>query len=529
MRKTTVWLYLVIATMAASESAIGETKSKNVLPRPSIADYKEMENGIVAAREGRCEDALAILPTAVNGPTFNGFPQIVQALALEHLIECAVDVLQRDAAITYLNRILEYESHRTAYWSWYLVAMGAETRNPELTMRAFKRYVNIVGTDINYQPAGKLRHVFDILNQPDLGKDRLYEFLETLYKMKYSPKPAFETSDRFMIEYARMSADRGEVDKLKSIVLGLSDPGYLLQVRLDKRFDEIRDSEVEAHLDLEAAAIREIARLENEVRKYPQYAAGYVALSRMLTGAWRFDDALEVIEPIALKMKTSGGASEFVDSSYMKTVVLQAYARALDMAYYFEHSEAISDDAVEAPAYEGFSVTHKLNYASDLWFRGNSSEALKIADDIKDDLVTANDKLHLHNLILCAKATSQPQGNFTENLAYLIQHQAHNPRLLIDAYLCMNDLDKAAEVLIAQLASYDQRIVALMSLQAAPVKPDSARLEFSGSLPFDTSTPLPGMVVYARFDLLRDRNDVQQAVDRVGRFEAIWLKRSAWR
>ena len=115
--------------------------------------------------------------------------------------------------------------------------------------------------------------------------------------------------------------------------------------------------------------------------------------------------------------------------------------------------------------------------------------------------------------------------DYSANMAKLIAHERDNPSAVIGAFLCTNELDAAAQHLIRRVQSPEQRNKALLYLQYT-TSDSRAKRRFHEHATFAGLSP--GHILWHRFDQLRQRSDLLNAVEQVGYIEVVPLHRSIW-
>jgi tetratricopeptide (TPR) repeat protein len=358
------------------------------------------------------------------------------------------------------------------------------------------------------------------------SRDLRYEFLRTLYENNLVSRNQFYSVDELMIEYAAMSIDRGDNQDIKKIILSLTEPSAILRVRIDRRFDAARqDSVIEEHIDLEKAAERYIDKLAALVEKWPDYALGHVQYSRALIGSWRFEDALNAIEPIALKIRAPNASELFIDAESSKNWVLEQYSLALSFEQFPEQSEDMFKEAVDAPEIGHSNVSQRINMAGSLVYGGHLDRAMEFLDDLDDSGVSSFGRMWVQSIAVCTSAMRQDVRDYSANMTYLMANERDNPSALIEALLCTNDIATAAQHLIKRIRDPDQRILALLYLQKTK-RDGHAERQLHEHAAMDGLSP--GHILRHRFDQLRERGDLLTAVNLVGRIEEVPLQSSFW-
>jgi hypothetical protein len=114
----------------------------------------------------------------------------------------------------------------------------------------------------------------------------------------------------------------------------------------------------------------------------------------------------------------------------------------------------------------------------------------------------------------CAAELTGDAALRDEAMAFLREHADDNPAAITRAYLCINDLDGAADMYVRRLGDPERRDGALMALQiyADPDRP---------ALPHNA-------ILRQRLEQVRARADVRAAVESVGRIEEVPLRSVYW-
>jgi hypothetical protein len=114
------------------------------------------------------------------------------------------------------------------------------------------------------------------------------------------------------------------------------------------------------------------------------------------------------------------------------------------------------------------------------------------------------------------------EADYLNSLSYVLENERNYGDQVLRTYLCLDDLDSAARNLVRRLEDPIRRTNALKALQIYADEQEQLDELWSrygaGSGSLD-----PGDLLDLRFDSLRRREDVLQAVDAVGRIIRIPL------
>ena len=226
---------LVLAGLAPALSA-----ASDVGPAPSTAEWKAMSDAFLAAGEDRCDEAMAVIPAAVARDTYSGYPEFVRRKSLEHIITCLRKTENHAGFESYLQMLADMGGPNTPDVLRELIWNSTISEKSEVAVNAVKSLAEYGRGELQKYKTRNFVVLQNLLRGNEDNSDLRYEFLQTLYENDYTPGNQFFTSDALMIDYAAMSIDRGNTQDIKKIVLSFTEPGIILQVRVDKRFDAIR-------------------------------------------------------------------------------------------------------------------------------------------------------------------------------------------------------------------------------------------------------------------------------------------------
>lgn len=495
---------------------------------PTDADFEAIDTAIEAARLGRCDDSLPYLQTVEISPSFAEYPDDSRIDILRLIVYCLSLAEKTAETGEYLKTLVFEEGEETPGLLRLLVWPSILNDELAVGVEAVKRLATYGRHELQVLSNETYFYLYvPLLNAGNL-EDLRYDFLRTFFLSEYEPGNPFEFADEFMFDYAVMSVERGDVTDLKKIIRSLTEPGVILRVRIDRRFDAVRkDGDLEDFLDLENASDRYISKLEGLITTYPQFAFGHVLLSRALTGAWRFKDALDAIEPIAWKVRIPIVNRSFTDLDTSKNWVLETYANAMWREEYPEQSEDMFIEAVQVPESNEKNVSQQINLALKVIHGGNLDLALALAQDLLDSNANTSPygAMWIRTILVCGNAMSDAPKDFSQSMAYLLAHERDNPGALIEALLCTNDLDLAAQHLIRRLESVVQRTNALLYMQYTKSDWESERRAHVHQHLDELSA---GHILWHRLDEVRERDDVVAAANQVGRIEVVPLNSLVW-
>jgi hypothetical protein len=501
------------------------TNADTVPVNPTALERKQVQDGLAAAEDKRCSDAVQLLRTVADGVEFRLHPEATRMEVLGALVDCAFTLQDLNIALIYLEKLTEMPDENAAFRLNQLFWVAYFTKNSSLIVNTLRRIAHSGAEAVDTIPRDLLQRAYTDMARHYLDYDLRYRFLQILYDADYTPRVPFQSADWFMAEFARMSADRGDMDTVGRIIRGLTDPEILLLIRIDRRFDDIRrQGGLDSYLNLEAAAQRQIARFGQLVEKYPNALEGHVSLSEALEIARQYQDALDVIEPIALRLLEPGGREDFFDADEWENWALERYADALAQLGHRDRADAIHFKATQVPERSGDNVSQQINYAANQFSKGNYRGSLAALSAVSDAGTSDYGNILVHLYTVCAIAMGGIEREYLDSFSYLLEKETEFGGQVLRAYLCLDELDGADQNLIRRLEHPEERIKALKSLQEFEDERERLDQLWARYAPNRSTGALtPGELLDLRMDLVRQRDDVLEAVDAVGRIELVPL------
>ena len=492
------------------------------------ANYSLLQAGTDAVSMGDCEDAIAILSSAASENVFSSHSEEVRYVVYTNLSVCAIRLEQYERSIVYVEAAIPLAGQETARRLHQLMTFAIILERLDIAVDAVTRLAEYDVGALNQLDVDLLFELHGLLNGNDDGGELKFRFLRTLHEVGYSPEHPFYTAEDFMIDYAIMLANKGEISALKDIVLTITDPGILVRVMIDRRFDVVsQDPSLAGFLDLTSAAEREVARLEQLIEDNPEYAIGAYYLSRTLAGLWRFEESLAAIEPVALKVRWPFNIGSYTDIDAAKPWVMAEYSAALERLEYPEQSAAMYVEAVEPPKVDVQNISQVINVLPRALYGGFLRETHDLARMVDLSQASTYGKMWVHSIIVCVNVMGPQISDYTESEAYLLEHERYNPGALTHSLLCKGDMDAAGRQMIGRLDDPQLRMKALLYLQDIDADSEwqKERRQHEHAATDDLS---PGHILWHRFDELRARDDVLRAVNRVGRLIDVPLYSLVW-
>jgi hypothetical protein len=242
---------------------------------------------------------------------------------------------------------------------------------------------------------------------------------------------------------------------------------FLVAMRIERLFDPLRgDPSFEARLDLAAAMERDLARSQASMKEHPGLLQAVYRHLQNLDKAQRDEEAVGLAQATLARLHAEP----------------QAYS--------------------DAGEYEPW-ILNQLGYL--LYGLGRAQEGAALLGQVRR--ASPYGRAWIESLRSCCGVLTGDEPMRAEGLAYLQEHVDDNPPALMRALLCSDDAEGAAALMIRRLGNPEWRSSAILALQR--------------TLATGTEALAFQKLLSERFDRLRSRADVLQALEPVGRLETI--------
>lgn len=350
---------------------------------------------------------------------------------------------------------------------------------------------------LDYGQVGQLH--MEVSRLPD-PTDALARFDAALLTAAWAPDVHWHGTDEIWVEYAGILLDRGDVAGARTVAAKVTQPGSIVAMRADRRFDVIVRRDDPA-FDPRRAAEAELAWLDKAALTSPRLLDILLGRVGMLRRLGRNDEALSLIEGALARIKAEGNGA-YSDLEDKTNWLYDLKARLLMDAGRVEEALAIQTSGAGLQEDGRVNVSQALNLGYKYFQLGRPRDALRAIAKV-GPMSTYGEMVRLY-VESCANAQLGETARARADIAEMRKRWPVNGEALLGALLCIDDQDGAAQVLIRQLEDPQQRTGALASLQ---VFRDRAFVP-----PFEK-------VIEARFKAVTSRPDVQATVARYGRIE----------
>jgi beta-barrel assembly-enhancing protease len=332
------------------------------------------------------------------------------------------------------------------------------------------------------------------------GEPALYGLLDSLYAAKWKVKHGIEPSSMWR-DLAALELDRQQLARAREIVSRVQSPQVVISMRVDRRFDRLREAAPQ-YFDVDAAVTNELATMRELVLRSPRslYAVVQLTYSMLYTGL--YEDTLRTADEVIRRVEGAPAQEPPYDDMDQLNWIQDNRARALAALQRWGEAEVAVRAAAERKEEGHRNVSNVINLA---WFyarAGRSDEALAALLDVGQEM-SPYGRMQMHAVRYTAAMQKGDVQIAKESFEYLDKHRNEALGTWQWTLVRANRLDEAAALLIDRLRDPLLRGDALDELQDYADPPrQSLATEWQ-----------------ARWVQIRNRTDVRNAIEAVGRVE----------
>lgn len=503
-------LFGVAILLLASARVSGAPKAQST--------YQLVRQGMAYAQSGNCQTGLALLSRAVKQKRFAALPRVMRRDAVRDLLRCADQTGDWSTGLAFLIDLIE-DNGASPVLAYKLYIAGLDQADAAAVVSALEWMAEYSPETISDLHSRAVFEGLRIVREFDAEDAMTGRFLRAVHGAGYTPYNTVAPQDYLKLAYLRILVKQDDIEMVRTIVPTITDPEILLRIRIDKQFDKARtDSSIERLLDLRAAVDRYVQIMRAKVARYPTTIEAHILYQRALMAAWRFDDALQAVEQIVSDIERGDAKNSYSDFDEQANWLLNNYARNLQ--YLGKRAEAarVFERSMEYDEQGFLNVSQRINFARSLLGQRQFRKAYELAREVTARDASTYGMMWARSTEVCALKLMDEARDYTPSLSYMILNAAENADAMIKAYLCIEEEDRAAEIVIRSLQNPERQIDMLMNLQIPRRNPG---LDMA-----DKDTVIEEL--NTTFRKLAEREDVAAAIASVGRVEEVWIHQSGW-
>lgn len=446
--------------------------------------------------DGDAQPAERTLANALRDPRFASLP---------------VDLRRR--ALSTAARLAWLQDKPALARDRYLQAIAAGPSNPDDRYR-----LAMVEFELGQYDAAASALVALLQHRPDLANNLSFSFigplvreaepdsaarlafLQALFDADYTNEDL--GADEFWYELVAARVARGERAAASEVLTRITDPTFLIKLRMDRRFDALVDRD-DPRYDIARAAQAQMDDLRTRALLDPSRVDLLMQLSYAMLAMGQHEDMVAMADAALAattgKMEKTSAFQSVEDRVWLmnnRTVALRRVGRLDEALAQLQHASTQREGE-----HQGINVSQVLNLGSFLCALGQPQAALDAIAPVGE--MSGYGKM-VHGLVkLRAYRQLGRHDEADRELAYLREHRNDSQEIYVRALIASDRLDDAADTYIGLLQGEETRAEALFMAQA-----------------FKRPEPLPGnRAAEERWARLLERTAVQAAITRVGRIE----------
>ncbi len=477
--------WLLAAALAANGGAA--TAQSEELTK---AQLEALAHISVAAETGDCDTLLKRAEPLVDARA-RPLPGELKAELFELIASCHRDAKRNDRAYAAALRGTALADSTARLW---FLRLGIEGE--------MKRYDAIVAT-LEAMTQGQSAALNDIQTvwiwgllremEQEGAKEARLRALKLLASDSYAPAEEFGSNDDFRFAYVRQLLEAGDPAAAGPVVRTLEAPHNIAAASLDPR---IRGDLPSA--DVGAAAAKRLARHREWIAREPDRLRPLIAAATNLRQLGRAGEALELLRSAEPRLDKLSAAEDADHVNWWWNELARTY-------------EALrrTDEAIDAyrrgmAASEGGlpNVSQLINLALAQNRFGRPADALATlaVRDLSSSGASPYGIMLYRRARACAHHLLGRGGEASADVEYIRSHEKDAPGAVTELFLCLGDMEAAAESAIRRLDDPKLRAEMLLELSELELEPP----------------PLPTDKIALNFELMRARPDVKAAVARAG-------------
>jgi tetratricopeptide (TPR) repeat protein len=447
--------------------------------------------------------ALATLRAIIDAKTFSGLPADVQYRALSSAGRVASYQGSPKLGCDYLDRALAMPQADSGDWVERLRLAGKLGSKPD-EVRALTTLMQ------RWPDRGKtldsefIGAVVRAARELPAGAEQplLQALYDARWKVTWDMEPSWAWRDLvlFLLEGDQLT-------EASDVASHITDVYVLVGMRADRRFDRVVAAN-SAQFDIESAAEREFQAFQAEAERSPQSLELRSWVIESLLRRQHYEAALAASDSILADIRSTNFPEKlFVDYEEERSGFLNLRSDALQRVGRWDEAVAQLSAASLLLQKYGGNVDQLTNLGDLYCTLGRPKEALSAIGSM-----TAPTSPYGGMQVEAVRADASHQlGDFRQmerSLQYLRVHRADAPGAYEDTLIAVNQLDRAARELVAELRNTAERQDALLSIQTFAATPGTPRT----------------MELDARRRAVIARPEVQEEIRKVGRVESYPLE-----
>jgi tetratricopeptide (TPR) repeat protein len=351
------------------------------------------------------------------------------------------------------------------------------------------------------------RYILNVINEAkQSGRDSALPLLQGLYDAHWKLKWDIEPSAAWRDLILRL-VEKRRLAQAIDVSAHVTDVYVLISMRADRRFDAVVAANA-VHFDIEETAKESLRAFQAAAEHAPQSLELQIDVIESLLSQQRYEAALAACDSVLFNIRSTNYPTKlYTDYDEFYNWILDERSDLLERVGRWDEAVAQLTAASNLLEDQAGNVSQLINLAQLYLDLERPKEALEMIGRVAAK-TSPYGAMQSERVRLDAACQLGDTIQIARSMQYLDKHRADAPNAYEDALIVVNQLDRAARLLLERLRDNDQRTTALASVQTYAAPPRTPRqIEF-----------------YARWRTVLARKDVQAAIQQVGRVEQYKLE-----
>lgn len=470
---------LFAAMLLAAPGAQPEPPPK-AAPAEALQTFEEQATARLAkARAGRCPEARADLLNLVKAEGFERLDELLRRNVLLVVLACSWKSDDPDTLLA-ARKLEPLADTKQEFGLVHYHLMRFELRKGGDRRAAAWHLIEVLDNRPQLVRDWDARWFGSMLiaaqDDPDLEMAVLGRMVEIDWQT-VSARNAANT--RWRISLAQLQITRGTPATLRDNLEQVSDPGSLVSVALDRRFESVwPELEAAGRFDWKTLAEADLAAKRKAFASEPNRLEHAMYLMDALRRAGASEEAEAIGRAAKARLATPDA---FVDQEENAAWLLLSLIDTLEDQGRWDEVDALFREVMPVSDRSGDRISQRVNWSDHLIAAGRPAEALKLLEEIGDDVGSPYGNAWRDSGMVCALADSDRQ-RAQALLDRMSPGWDSNPAAVQEAHLCLGQIDEAAAMMVKRLESPKHRNGAIgANLKGAsgktPRLPHAARLK----------------------------------------------------
>ena len=392
---------------------------------------------------------------------------------------------------------------------WYLVRLAQSAEKPKIAAEALIHLMREAPDRLADIEMSWFWRVIRGLRDAGDDEERL-ALLQVAYETRYQKGELYGGADYIYFNLLELFLESGDVDAASAMASEISTASPWLSIAADRKYEQLWNSEfIDIDAILDDLPERDIRAAMDGAMTHPESVIAMLSLIQAL----HYSGQLAAAEKL---VTTTGGNTKLYNGSQEDWYWFMNEAAYLfeDMNQFERANRVMQSLANIKPEDDGDIVNQIINFGAMLVRQGDPERALEILSIVDGtEYVSEYGQGWIDASAACAYVILADEGAASTAAANLAEHADQNYAAAMEALLCLNRIEEAAELAITRLREEKTR---------------TGMLEAFANYRESADQPPYEKELFDRLRSVRDRPEVLAEINRYGRVIDVPMERAYW-